>query len=169
MGEALRARLGPGPKLDLWASDTGRALQTLAVICEHLELDWHEARTDARLAEIDVGAWGGRYYRDVAAEAGPIVDPSTMLFSVRPPGGEWYDGIAARLQAWIDDTAGEGGDRLILMHGVSSRVLRGMLTRAEPRRECGAPVADGLPQGSVVEIEGGRESVLATGRGADTY
>ncbi|HLL29737.1 MAG TPA: histidine phosphatase family protein [Allosphingosinicella sp.] len=169
MGEALRARLGPRPKLDLWASDTGRALQTLAVIAEHLELDWHQARTDARLAEIDVGAWSGLYYRDVAAAVGPIIDPSTMLFSVRPPGGEWYDGIAARLQGWIDDTASEEGDRLILMHGVSSRVLRGLLTRAEPRPECGAPVADGLPQGSLVEIAGGRERVLAPGVGADTY
>ncbi|HEX9947288.1 MAG TPA: histidine phosphatase family protein [Allosphingosinicella sp.] len=169
MGEALRARLGPGPKLDLWASDTGRALQTLAVIAEHLELDWHQARTDRRLREIDVGAWGGRYYRDVAAEAGPLIDRATSLFSLRPPGGEWFDGIAARLQAWIDDTAGEQGDRLILMHGVSSRVLRGMLTGAEPRPECGVPVAGGLPQGSVVEIEGGVEKVLATGGGADTY
>src|SRR5688572_28146603 len=97
MGEALRARLGPRPELDLWASDTGRALQTLAVIAEHLELDWHSARTDPRLGEIDVGQWGGRYYRDVAAEAGSIIDPTTLLFSVRPPGGEWYDQIAARL------------------------------------------------------------------------
>ncbi len=169
MGEALRARLGPRPKLDLWASDTGRALQTLAVIAEHLELDWHQARTDPRLGEIDVGRWGGRYYRDVAAEAGPIIDRTTMLFSVRPPGGEWYDQIAARLQAWIDDTAGEDGDRLVLMHGVSSRVLRGILTGAEPLPQCGAPVADGLPQGSLVEIEGDRETVIESGDGSDTY
>ena len=169
MGEALRARLGPRPKLDLWASDTGRALQTLAIVAEHLELDWHAARTDPRLGEIDVGQWGGRYYRDVAAEAGSIVDPATMLFSVRPPGGEWYDQIALRLQGWIDDHEGEDGDRLILMHGVSSRVLRGILTRSEPRPECSAPVSDGLPQGSVVEIEGCREVVIASGGGAHTY
>jgi probable phosphoglycerate mutase len=169
MGEALRARLGPRPKLDLWASDTGRALQTLAVIAEHLQLDWHEARTDPRLAEIDVGQWSGRYYRDVAEEAGPIIDRETLLFSVRPPGGEWYDGIAARLQAWIDDSAGEEGDRLVLMHGVSSRVLRGLLTGAEHRPECSAPVADGLPQGSLVEIDAGKETVIASGGGADTY
>jgi len=169
MGEALRARLGARPKLDLWASDTGRALQTLAVIAEHLELDWHEARTDARLGEIDIGRWSGRYYRDVVAEAGPIIDRTTLLFSVRPPGGEWYDGIAARLRSWIDDTAGDEGDRLVLMHGISSRVLRGLLTRAEPRPECRVPVADGLPQGSVVEIEGGVESAIASGDGADTF
>jgi probable phosphoglycerate mutase len=160
MGAALRARLGPKPKLDLWASDTGRALQTLAVIAEHLELDWHEARTDRRLAEIDVGEWGGRYYLDVAAEAGPIIDGATALFAVRPPGGEWYDQIATRLQAWIDDNEGDEGDRLILMHGISSRVLRGLLTGARARPECGAPVADRLPQGSVACIENGVERLV---------
>jgi broad specificity phosphatase PhoE len=169
MGEALLRRLGPRPRLDLWASDTGRALQTLAVIAEHLELDWHEARTDRRLGEMDVGEWGGRYYRDVAAEAGPIIDRASSLFSARPPGGEWYDEIAARLHAWIDDSAGEKGDRLIVMHGISSRVLRGILCEAEVRPECGAPVAAGLPQGSVVEIEGRVETVIASGDGADTY
>ena len=169
MGEALRRRLGPRPAIDLWASDTGRALQTLAVIAEHLELDWHAARTDPRLGEIDVGRWSGRYYRDVAAEVGTLIDPATGLICVRPPGGEWYDEVAARLQQWIDDTAGAEGDRLIVMHGLSSRVLRGMLTGAEPRSECGAPVADGLPQGSVVEIAGGRETMVTSGTGADPY
>jgi glucosyl-3-phosphoglycerate phosphatase len=169
MGEALRRRLGARPKLDLWASDTGRALQTLAVIAEHLELDWHSARTDARLGEIDVGQWSGRYYREVVAEAGPIIDGATRLFSVRPPGGEWYDQIAVRLQSWIDDHSAQGGDRLIVTHGISSRVLRGMLAGGEPRPECGAPVADGLPQGSVVEVSGGRETHIASGAGADTF
>ncbi|MEA3066274.1 MAG: glucosyl-3-phosphoglycerate phosphatase [Sphingomonadales bacterium] len=160
MGEALRRRLGPRPKLDLWASDTGRALQTLAVIAEHLELDWHEARTDARLTEVGIGTWSERYYRDVAAEQGRIIDPETGLFCVRPPGGESYGEVAVRLQAWIDDTAAETNDRLILMHGMSSRVLRGMLTAAEQRTVCGVPVAYGLPQGGVVEIEAGLETVL---------
>ncbi|HEX6377081.1 MAG TPA: histidine phosphatase family protein [Allosphingosinicella sp.] len=160
MGVALRRRLGARPKLDLWASDTGRALQTLAVIAEHLELDWHAARIDPRLGEVGIGAWSGLYYRDVAAGAGPILDFETGLFSVRPPGGETYDEVAARLQAWIDDTAAAKGDRLILTHGMSSRVLRGLLTGAQQRTACGAPVADGLPQGSVVEIEAGVEAVL---------
>jgi len=160
MGEALRRRLGPRPKLDLWASDTGRALQTLAVIAEHLELDWHEARTDPRLGEVGIGAWSERYYRDVAAEQGQIVDPETGMFSVRPPGGESYAEVAIRLRAWIDDTAVETGDRLILMHGMSSRVLRGMLTAAEQWTVCGTPVAYGVPQGGVAEIEAGVETML---------
>lgn len=165
MGATLHDYLGSSPALTLWASDTGRALQTLAVIAEHLALDWHAARTDARLAEIDMGEWGGRYYHDVMREVGPILDPETRLFSQRAPGGEWYDDIAERLGRWLADSADEGGDRLILMHGISSRVLRGMLTGAEADARHRAPVAPGLPQGTLVMIEGGRETVIHAGRG----
>jgi len=165
VGRVLRDRLGPRPRLSLWASTAGRALQTLAVIAEHLELDWHAARTDVRLGEIDIGEWSGRLYHDVAAEAGPVIDRATGLFSRRPPGGEWYDEIAVRLQGWLDDNAAEAGDRLVVMHGISSRVLRGMLTGAAHRPECGAPVANGLPQGSVVEIADGAETVIHRGGG----
>jgi len=163
IGALLRVRLGPKPALTLWASPAGRALQTLAVIAEHLELDWHEARTDARLREIDIGGWGGRLYAEVAAEAGPIVDPAAGLFTRRPPGGEYYDGVAARLQAWLDDTEAEAGDRLIVMHGMSSRVLRGLLTAAPIRTGFAAPIADGIRQGALVEIADGREIVLESG------
>ncbi|ODU21999.1 MAG: phosphoglycerate mutase [Sphingomonas sp. SCN 67-18] len=165
MGAAIAAYLGARPALQLWASDTGRALQTLAIVAEHLGLDWHGARTDARLREIDVGSWRGRYYHEVIGEAGPILDREIGLFTRQAPGGEWYDDIARRLQGWIDDQAGQPADRLILMHGISSRVLRGMLTGAETRPEWRAPIAPGLPQGSLVMIEDGRETVIVTGTG----
>jgi glucosyl-3-phosphoglycerate phosphatase len=160
MGEALRRRLGPRPDLELWASPAGRALQTLAIMAEYLELDWHAARTDERLAEMNVGEWGGQYYRDIVATSGEIADADAALFSRRPPGGEWYDEIAVRLRAWLDEHG--GGDRLVVMHDISSRVLRALLTGAPDRPEWGAPVADGLPQGSVVEIENGAETILHT-------
>jgi len=74
------------PALELWASPTGRALQTLAIVAERLGLDWHEARTDVRLGEIDMGLWGGRLYRDIELENGPIVDREAGLFTVGGPG-----------------------------------------------------------------------------------
>lgn len=156
MGALLRSQLGPRPRLDLWASPAGRALQTLAVIAEHLELDWHGTRTDERLREIDIGAWSGRLYHELAAETGPLIDPATGLFSIRPPGGEIYDEVALRLQSWLDDNADEAADRLIVMHGMSSRVLRGMLAGA-------GQIAANLPQGSLVEIRAGVETRLDSG------
>lgn len=157
MGEALRTRLGPKPELELWASDTGRALQTLAVIAEHLELDWHETRIDRRLAEIDVGAWGGRYYRDIKAEMGSVIDPRTGLLASSPPEGETYIQVADRLKSWADDHPLGGSDRLVVMHGFSSRVLRGLLTPCAVRSNCGCAVADPVPQGRLVCIEGDTE------------
>jgi len=165
MGETLAEHLGEKPALTLWASDTGRALQTLAIVAEHLGLDWHAARTDPRLGEIGMGEWGGRYYKDVVGEAGAIFDRETGLFARKAPGGEWYDDIAARLRGWIDDTADETGDRLVIMHGMSSRVLRGMMTRAEVHPHFLAPVADGLEQGSMVVIQDGVETLIRRGTG----
>ncbi|MFA6124739.1 MAG: histidine phosphatase family protein [Sphingomonas sp.] len=164
MGRALRETLGPRPALALWASPTGRALQTLAVIAEHLELDWHAARTDSRLIEIDMGEWGGRYYADLAAEGARVIDRAAgLLFPA--PAGESYPEIATRVSGWLADTAGDEGDRLVIMHGISSRVLRGVMTCAADVPGFGAPAAPGLPQGSVVMIERGIESVAHLGLG----
>jgi glucosyl-3-phosphoglycerate phosphatase len=164
MGRALRARLGPAPKLTLWASPTGRALQTLAVIVEHLELDWHGARQDERLREIGMGDWGGRYYQDVFASEGARIDPVTGFLS-RAPQGEWYHEIATRVSGWLADTADDEGDRLVVSHGVASRVLRGVMLGLPVIPAIEAPLASGLPQGTVTLVEGGREEVVHLGTG----
>jgi probable phosphoglycerate mutase len=166
MGAALRDLLGARPRLTLWASSAGRALQTLAIIAEHLELDWHAARTDDRLIEIGMGSWSGRYYRDVSAEHGDFVDRTHGLYTRPPDGGEWYDAIAARVSSWLDDTDDDPGDRLVIMHGMSSRVLRGVMTGQAVLPGFDAPIAPNVPQGSVALIEHGRETIVHRGNGA---
>jgi broad specificity phosphatase PhoE len=165
MGAALRALLGPSPKLTMWASTAGRALQTLAVIAEHLDLDWHQAHADQRLVEIGMGEWSGRYYADLAGEGLDFLDREHKLYLRPPPGGEWYDGIAARVSSWLADTDDDPGDRLVIMHGMSSRVLRGVMTGQDVLPQFGAPIAADLPQGSVVLIEDGVETIVHTGSG----
>lgn len=164
MGEALLRVLDEGDPLTMWASPTGRALQTLAVIAEHLGEDWHTARTDARLREIGMGGWDGRPYAEIEAEQGRIYDPRLEVFIATAPGGETYAQVAERLRDWVaDQTRAE--DRLIVMHGASSMVLRGLLTGGNAHPACGTAVAPHLPQGSVVLIEGGRERVVVRGAG----
>lgn len=164
MGAALAAYLGQQPPLSLWASPTGRALQTLAVVAEHVGLDWHRAQTDARLVEIGTGSWGGRYYAELAAEVGDVVFAGTGL--LRPsPDGEDYPAIARRVSGWLADTNDHDGDRLIVMHGISSRVLRGVMTGLDNHPAIGAPAAPSLPQGSLVMIEHGVETVIHRGSG----
>jgi probable phosphoglycerate mutase len=167
MGEALQHALGDKPALTLWASPTGRALQTLAVIAEHVGLDWHLARTDPRLTEIGMGSWGGRYYRDVIAEMGDVVDrPSGLLITA--PDGELYPQIAERVSAWLAETDDDPGDRLVIMHGISSRVMRGVMTGQPLVDRFGAPAAGHLPQGSLVMIENGAETIVHLGGGGET-
>ena len=168
MGAALRELLGPKPKLTLWSSSAGRALQTLAIIAEHLELDWHQVKTDDRLVEIHMGSWSGRYYDDLQREVGTFLDLEHGLYTRPPEGGEWYDAIATRVSGWLADTDDDPGDRLVIMHGMSSRILRGVMTGTDVIRQFDAPVAPDLPQGSIVLIEQGVEQVvhLGTGRGA---
>lgn len=117
MGMAMRATLGPRPPLTLWSSPAGRALQTLSVITEHLELDWHQTHADERLGEINVGSWGGQYYREIAEQSGPMLDPASGALRAAPD-GEDYSSVAARLRAWLADTDADPGDRLIIMHGI---------------------------------------------------
>lgn len=163
MGRALNRLLGRKPALTLWSSSSGRALQTLAIIAEHLGLDWHGARVDDRLVEIGMGSWGGRYYADVVVKhQGPVVTPEGLLHPA--PDGERYDAIAARVGSWLADTD-EEGDRLVIMHGISSRVLRGLMTGVEAHPAFAAPIATGLPQGSIVLVEGGLETVAHLGTG----
>ncbi|MDF7777461.1 histidine phosphatase family protein [Sphingomonas sp. AOB5] len=165
MGAALRGLLGAKPALTLWVSSAGRALQTLAVICEHIELDWHQARRDDRLVEIGMGEWSGRYYHELGDALSGFLDTEHKLYRHPAPGGEWYDSIAARVSSWLADTDDDPGDRLVIMHGMSSRVLRGVMTGAPLLEQFGSPAAPDLPQGSIAMIEGGVETIVHWGSG----
>jgi glucosyl-3-phosphoglycerate phosphatase len=165
MGRSLAQFLGTRQALTLWSSTAGRALQTLAIITEHIGADWHETKADDRLQEIDVGEWSGRSYAEIEREVGPIVDRTRSLFTVQAPGGESYRDVAARLSSWIADTASFRGDRLVLMHGMSSRVLRGLLLDLPVNPHFGAPIADSLPQGTMVMIGNGVEKTVVAGDG----
>ncbi|HQS96984.1 MAG: histidine phosphatase family protein [Novosphingobium sp. 17-62-19] len=158
MGCALRGELGEKPKVTLHISDTGRALQTAALIAEELGLDWFAGRRTMDLKEIDMGSWCGRSYGEVEEEVGSIVIEDHLL---RPaPDGEDYPMIAARLNRWIDGLGDEGGDHIVVMHGISSRVLRGMMAGYPMHPIHGAPIAPSLVQGSIALVENGAETML---------
>lgn len=162
MGAALAEALGAKPDRDLWVSPSGRTQQTAAIVGEHLGHPFFDWRQDARLLEIDVGAWEGRYYADIVAEVGPIVDPDRRLFAVPAPGGEWFPAIAARLTSWLADLD-PARPVLAISHGITARVLRGLLVGGDDWH--GVRVADDAPQGTVFRIVDGVQSVLLTGAG----
>lgn len=162
MGRALALHLGEEPALDLVASNTDRALQTLSIISEHVGLDWHQAKSDIRLGEIEMGAWTGIYYAEL--DGALEIDTDDMLFATVAPGGESYPDIVRRLEQWLGDQKFER-DTVLISHGMTSRVLRGMLTSLPEHEKYGAPIAQSLPQGSIVEIWNGVETVIHLGGG----
>jgi probable phosphoglycerate mutase len=162
MGAALAAALGSAADRDLWVSPAGRTQQTAAIVSEHLGRPYFDWQKDKRLLEIDVGDWEGRYYADIVAETGPIVDAERRLFSVPPPGGEWFPAIAARLQDWLDGLD-PARPVLAISHGITARVLRGLLVGGEDWH--GVKVAADAPQGTVFHIRDGAEDVLHIGSG----
>jgi probable phosphoglycerate mutase len=158
MGGALREALGPSPAVTLHVSETGRALQTAALIAHELGLDWFAANRTHDLKEIDMGSWCGRLYGDVESEVGPIVLADHLL---RPaPDGEDYPMIAARLSNWLAEVSDAPGDHIVVMHGISSRVLRGMMAGYPVHPDLGAPIAPSLVQGSIALVRDGHEDVL---------
>ena len=164
MGRALANYLGGDARPQLWSSSAGRALQTLALVAEEIDADWHQTERDDRLLEIDVGNWSSRTYAEISAEIGPIVDLEHRLFSVRPDGGEWYDDVASRLSQWLGEQA-FGQDMLVICHGMTARVLRGLLLGHAPMDRFGAPIAPSLAQGSMVMIRDGVEELVIDGEG----
>ena len=165
MGRSLADYLGSDARPQLWSSTAGRALQTLAIVAEEIDADWHQTRRDDRLLEIDVGSWSSRTYADISAEIGPIVDLEHKLFSVRPEGGEWYTDVSARLSHWISEQAFKQ-DMLVICHGMTARVLRGLLLGCAAMEGFDAPIAPSLAQGSMVMIRDGVEELVIDGEGA---
>ena len=165
MGRALTPHLCKDAPLRLLASPSGRTLQTLALITGQTGHDWHEHHTDHRLREIDIGEWEGRFYKEITEEIGNFIDIEHHLFSRIAPGGESYPQIAERLHTWIGEQD-FAQDMLIISHGMTARVLRGILRGLEPLAGYGAPIAPSLSQGSMVMICDGEEELIVSGDGS---
>ncbi|MCS6987474.1 MAG: histidine phosphatase family protein [Sphingomonadaceae bacterium] len=167
MGAALaahfRATAEPVPRL--WSSPAPRALQTAAILADHLGIDWFAVRVDARLRELEVGRWVGRDYAEIVASEGEIIDLEHRLFRMPIPGGEHYRDVAARLRAWLDEAG--AGPAVVVSHGITTRVLRGLLVGG--RAYEGVPIAPDTPQGTVMRVADGQEVAICVGDGARAF
>ena len=65
----------------------------------------------------------------------------------------------------LTDEAFALADRLVIMHGMSSRVLRGMLLGLPVDPLWKAPIAPSLPQGTMVMFGNGEEKIVRLGGG----
>jgi len=106
---------------DFYVSPLGRARQTADLA---LGVIGQSALVDERLKEIGFGGWEGLNSAEIDArwpENRQIADRFDWHFSA--PGGEGFDSLFTRARSFLDDLAGAS---VIVTHGITSRVLRGI-------------------------------------------
>ncbi|KMW56401.1 Phosphoglycerate mutase family 4 [Candidatus Rhodobacter oscarellae] len=131
-----------------FASPQGRAWRTAEIALAAVGLT---PVADDRLMEVGFGAWEGKTRAEIEAGwpwSDDIQDLMEWTFSA--PGGESYDAMCARLRAFLDDL---DGPAVIVAHGITSRVLRGLWLGLD------LPQLADLPggQGVVYHLKGGEQ------------
>jgi broad specificity phosphatase PhoE len=128
MGRALKAELArePGPTLFL-RSPLGRTCETALIVGRELGLDPAEWRDDPRLAELSYGDWEGFTWKEIEAHHPNALsewraDPHGFC----PPGGESHFELRRRSAAVLADIIAANTRTVVVSHGVSGAVLRGI-------------------------------------------
>jgi len=111
---------------EIVSSPLGRCCATAAIIAGCLDFPTSRIATDPRLDEVSLGLWEGLTEREIR-EGWPAEMKGTTDFDwfFRAPGGERVPEVQDRLRAWLASQT-DPGDLLVVGHGVSSRLLRGL-------------------------------------------
>jgi probable phosphoglycerate mutase len=117
MGTLLRA-VG-ADALPAYCSPQGRAVETARIA-----LGEGLARLDPRLSEVAMGPFSGRLIGELRSEHPDLFgEDMSLTWYFRIPGGERLETMQARLAAFLRDLPGPA---VIVCHGMTSRILRGV-------------------------------------------
>lgn len=128
MGRTLKRELkrAPGPTLFL-RSPLGRTRETSEIVGQELGIASSEWREDIRLAELSYGSWEGFSWAEIE------IDHPTALADWRadphgycPPGGETHADLRLRCETMLADIAATNTRTVVVSHGVSGAVVRGL-------------------------------------------
>lgn len=132
------------------SSPLGRARRTAEIIREYLAAG-PELVIDGRLREISAGSWDGLTFRDIEVRCpGTFDGDGRWEWNFRAPGGETYDGFAARVAEWLSEAV-DLPFIIAVTHGVVSRVLRGLYAGLPREVALTLPV----PQDKIFRLSGG--------------
>lgn len=110
----------------VFCSPLGRAKQTASIILKELKLPIESIYYDDRLMESGFGSWEGLSDNEIATKFPESWNARTAdRWNVRPPSGESYADVHARVSDWYA-SASLAQTNLIVCHGLTSRVLRGI-------------------------------------------
>jgi probable phosphoglycerate mutase len=128
MGRALKAELDrdPAPTLFL-RSPLGRAVETSLLVGRELGVDPIVWRDDPRLAELGYGEWEGSTWKEIEVDhPDALSDWRADPHGFCPPGGESHFDLRRRTEAALAEIVGANIRTVIVGHGVSGAVLRGI-------------------------------------------
>jgi broad specificity phosphatase PhoE len=112
--------------MQMISSPLARSYQTASVIAENIGYDPVAIHRDDRLKEIGFGQWETRAWAEIEKTEAPEVEKwLAERFSYRPPGGENYPDVMARLQYWLNSLQARE-NLIVVAHGVVNQILRGM-------------------------------------------
>ncbi len=119
----------------IWCSPLLRAQQTAAPFLTRCNAPF---RFDDRLMEQHLGRFSGMTYQQAESDAGYCRDRTARWQWVPEGGGESYEMIAARVQAFLDDFVAESQrlmlrNVLIVTHAVTLRLFRACLEKTLPK------------------------------------
>lgn len=159
MGRTLKAELErePGPTIFL-RSPLGRTRETSEIVGRELGIASGEWREDIRLAELSYGTWEGFSWAEIE------IDHPTALADWRadphgycPPGGETHIDLRRRCEAVLTEIVTSGVRTVVVSHGVSGAVVRGLNLGLDAR----AMFVLEKPQDAFFRLMAGQEERIA--------
>ncbi len=128
MGRTLRRELERAPGRTLFfRSPLGRARETADLVGREIGLEAGEWRDDARLGELGYGQWEGFSWKEIeVTHPTALADWRADPHGYCPPGGETHFDLRRRSAAMLAEIAASGTRTVVVGHGVSGAVLRGL-------------------------------------------
>lgn len=146
--------------MPFYCSPLGRCRQTADLICDAARTDPAAIIHDDRLMEIHCGHWQ-TFTRNEATEKWPderAARKADFWNYEIPGGGESGNMLRARARAWLENLPNTS-PILVVAHGMIGMMIRGLCRRLG-RDET---LALGAPQGIIVHLEDGAETLIACG------
>lgn len=128
MGRALKAELAreAGPTIFL-RSPLGRVRETSEIVGYELGLDPSQWRDDPRLVELGYGDWEGFSWKEIEiTHPTALADWRADPHGFSPPGGETHFELRRRSAGVLADIVASQTRTVIVGHGVSGAVVRGL-------------------------------------------
>jgi probable phosphoglycerate mutase len=144
-------------EFDWFVSPLGRTRETMDRVRAAFTEPLPEVTVDRRLIEVSFGIYEGQLHVDLAAGTMPIAgERDASFWYFRPPQGESYDDLAARITAFGSALTRRA---IIVSHGGVLRALRRLIEDFPPDRA----VNWFPPQDSVIHFADGKATVYPAG------